>query len=83
MTRGRKSEGAVPKRFEEILERLDVLVEKLESGELSLEASLEAYEQGTQLARAGTERLDEAERRLEILSGEKIEGEPSSGGGTG
>ena len=81
MARGRKGEPDVPKRFEEILERLEGLVGRLESGELSLEESLEAYEHGVRLAQAGTERLDEAERRLEVLSGQLREGEPSSGGG--
>ena len=82
MARAKEGSESTPKRFKEILERLESLVERLESGDLSLEASLEAYEQGVKLAKAGAERLDEAERRLEVLGGDD-ETEPSSGGGAG
>jgi exodeoxyribonuclease VII small subunit len=42
-------------------------VQKLESGELSLEQSLAVYEEGVQLARRGQQVLASAEKRVEIL----------------
>ena len=53
--------------FEQILARLHDVVERLESGELPLEESLAAFEEGIQLSRLGSTRLDEAERRVEQL----------------
>ena len=56
-----------PERFEDIIERLDGLVEKLESGGLSLDEALKVYEQGVGLARKGNALLEGAERRIEEL----------------
>ena len=53
--------------FEEILARLQRVVQELEEGNLPLEKALETFEQGIRLARLGSSRLDEAERRVEIL----------------
>ena len=53
--------------FDAILVRLREVVHKLESGELSLEQSLAAYEEGVQLARKGQHVLASAEKRVEIL----------------
>jgi exodeoxyribonuclease VII small subunit len=54
-------------KFEEALARLEEIVRKLESGNMSLEDSLKAFEEGVRLSRICSERLDEAERRVEIL----------------
>lgn len=54
-------------RFDEILSKLQGTVEKLEGGQLSLEQSLAAFEEGARLARRGQEILDAAEKRVEIL----------------
>ena len=56
-----------PERYEELVQRLARIVERLEGGGLSLEESITAFEEGMKLARAGSARLDEAERRVEIL----------------
>jgi exodeoxyribonuclease VII small subunit len=56
------------KDFEAALAELDALVKKLEDGELSLEQSLALYERGIQLSRFCHARLEEAERRIEILT---------------
>ena len=56
--------------FEEIVARLHEVVEQLESGDLPLEASLKAFEEGVRLSRLGTARLDDAERRVEELLGD-------------
>jgi exodeoxyribonuclease VII small subunit len=53
--------------FEQILEQLQAVVETLEQGERPLEEALSTFEQGVALARAGARRLDEAERRIEVL----------------
>jgi exodeoxyribonuclease VII small subunit len=53
--------------FDALLVRLREVVQKLESGELSLEQSLAVYEEGVQLARRGQQLLATAEKRVEIL----------------
>ena len=53
--------------FDQILVRLREVVQRLESGELSLEQSLEVYEEGVALARKGQQLLASAEKRVEIL----------------
>ena len=53
--------------FDALLVRLREVVQKLESGELSLEQSLAVYEEGVQLARRGQQLLASAEKRVEIL----------------
>ncbi|KAA0010256.1 exodeoxyribonuclease VII small subunit [Billgrantia pellis] len=53
--------------FAATVERLERLVEQLESGELSLEGSLAAFEQGVGLTREAQRRLDEAELRVRTL----------------
>lgn len=54
--------------FESSLEELERIVRELERGDLHLEKSLELFEQGVKLSRACQERLNEAERRIEILT---------------
>ena len=56
------------KDFEAALAELDLLVKKLEDGDLSLEQSLALYERGVQLSRFCHMKLEEAERRVEILT---------------
>ena len=62
--------------FEEALKRLTAIVERLESGELSLEQSLALFEEGTRLSRASQARLDAAEKRVEELLAVDVRGEP-------
>jgi exodeoxyribonuclease VII small subunit len=59
--------SAKPKSFEASLEELERIVRELEQGELPLERSLELFEQGVKLSRECQERLNQAERRIEIL----------------
>lgn len=54
--------------FEQALAELTSLVERLESGELSLEESVGAFEQGVKLSRRCESLLDEAEQRLQVLN---------------
>ncbi len=53
--------------FEQILEKLSGVVESLEEGDVPLEQALLTFEQGIALSRLGARRLDEAERRIEVL----------------
>lgn len=55
------------KKFEEALERLETIVQKLESGDLSLEESLRSFEEGTKLANFCHKKLEEAEQKVSIL----------------
>ena len=56
------------KDFEAAIAELETIVKKLEEGDLPLEKSLELYERGVQLSRFCHARLEEAERRIEILN---------------
>jgi exodeoxyribonuclease VII small subunit len=53
--------------FEEVLQELEEIVNRLEQGDLPLEESLQLFEQGVKLSRACHRKLDEAQKRLEIL----------------
>jgi exodeoxyribonuclease VII small subunit len=55
------------KSFESSLKELEKIVEQLEAGDLPLERSLELFEQGVKLSRDCQKRLDEAERKVEVL----------------
>lgn len=54
--------------FEQSLAALQGLVEKLESGELSLEDSLTAFEQGVALTRDCQQALSQAEQKVSLLT---------------
>jgi len=62
--------------FEAAINELESIVKKLEEGDLPLEKSLELYERGVSLSRFCHSRLEEAERRIEIL-GERGELKPA------
>ena len=66
---GKRSEPATEQGpgFEASLERLEALVERLESADLPLEQALETFEAGVALTRTCSEQLAEAERRIEVL----------------
>ena len=53
--------------FEQALDGLTTMVEKLESGKLSLEESVKAFEDGVKLSRQCEKLLDDAEQRLQVL----------------
>jgi exodeoxyribonuclease VII small subunit len=53
--------------FEEALKKLEEIVQRLERGELSLEESLTCYEEGIRLSRLCHGKLEEAERKIEVL----------------
>ena len=53
--------------FEASLAQLEKLVEKMETGELSLEESLKTFEQGIQLTRECQQALKQAEQKVSLL----------------
>ncbi|WON76207.1 exodeoxyribonuclease VII small subunit [Serratia sp. UGAL515B_01] len=53
--------------FEHSLSELESIVNRLESGELTLEEALNEFERGVQLARQGQQKLQQAEQRVQIL----------------
>ncbi|HNX71925.1 exodeoxyribonuclease VII small subunit [Rivihabitans pingtungensis] len=56
-----------PASFEEAVSRLETLIRDMESGQLPLEASLAAYQQGSELIRFCQARLAQAEQQLSVL----------------
>ncbi len=61
-----KKKSAIPD-FESALAELETLVEKMESGEQSLEDALASFQQGIELTRTCQRGLKEAEQKVEIL----------------
>ncbi len=59
---------ATDKKFEDALQDLEGIVEKLDAGTLSLEESLQAFEEGVALVRFLEEKLTEVEKRVEVLT---------------
>jgi exodeoxyribonuclease VII small subunit len=55
------------KNFEALLKRLEEVLDSLEHGELPLEQAMAAFEEGVGLVRACHGKLDEVERRVELL----------------
>lgn len=53
--------------FEDAMKQLEEIVRKLEDGSDSLEKSLSLFEEGVKLTRYCNEKLDQAEKKLEVL----------------
>jgi exodeoxyribonuclease VII small subunit len=62
------SDPSTIKDFEAAIAELESVVRKLEEGDLALEQSLALYERGVQLSRFCHARLEDAERRIEVLT---------------
>lgn len=56
------------KDFESALQSLEDIVARLEAGDLPLDRALELFEEGVKLSRYCSSKLDEAERKVEILA---------------
>ena len=70
------ADATEPPRFEADLTELEATVRGLEGGELGLDAALAAYERGVGLLGRCHKRLDEAERRIALLTGVDESGGP-------
>ncbi len=77
-SRGAEANG----NFEASLTALEKIVRELERGDLPLEQSLELFEHGVRLSRECQERLNQAERRIEILMRD-AKGQPVTNAFTG
>lgn len=62
------SGGEKGMKFEEALKKLEEIVEKLEQGEVPLEKSIQLYEEGMKLSKFCAGKLEEAEKKIEILT---------------
>lgn len=60
----------LPSDFEQALAALEQIVTQMESGDLPLEQSLVAYEQGVKLAQICQQRLDQVEQQVQVLQGQ-------------
>ena len=58
-------------KFEESLKKLEKIVEDLEKGDLSLDEALKKYQDGIGLARMCAERLENAKKKVELLTKNK------------
>ncbi|HVN91810.1 MAG TPA: exodeoxyribonuclease VII small subunit [Candidatus Binataceae bacterium] len=54
--------------FEEEFDELENVVTRIDTGELSLEESITAFERGVALVRSLNRKLDEVDRRIEVLT---------------
>lgn len=64
--------------FEKSLERLEAIVKEMEGGSLSLEDMIARFEEGQRLLKFCTQKLNEVERRIEVLvkKGDEVVAEP-------
>ena len=67
ITEGPEKAPADTQKFEDQLENLEVIITQIDSGELSLEQSIDAFERGVGLVRSLNHKLDAVERRVEVL----------------
>ena len=58
-------------KFEEALKKLEKIVEDLEKGELSLDEALKKYQEGIELSRLCSQRLESAKKKIDILAKNK------------
>jgi exodeoxyribonuclease VII small subunit len=81
------AEVAAGEAYDALVARLERVVAELEGGQLTLEASIERFADGVRLAREASRKLDDAERRVELLvrsadgADEAVPFEPESGKG--
>ena len=72
---GRKKQES----FEDALKRLEEIVQRMEGGDLKLEDSLGLFEEGVRLTRVCSQRLDEAEKKIELLTRDERGGVKAEG----
>ena len=63
----KKTKAPTKKTFEKAIAELEQIAESLEQGELGLDKSISEFDNGMKLAKFCREKLDEAERKIEIL----------------
>jgi exodeoxyribonuclease VII small subunit len=63
-------DSKAPEKYGDVVQRLEEVVKRLEGGEVSLEQSLQDFEEGIRLVRKGEALLNDAEKRIEQLLAE-------------
>lgn len=58
-------------KFEEALKKLEKIVQELEKGDLSLDEALKKYQEGIELSRSCSQRLESARKKIELLTRNK------------
>ena len=58
-------------KFEDALEKLEDIVSKMEAGDIPLDEALKSFEEGIRLIRFCSAKLEETERRVELLLGKE------------
>jgi exodeoxyribonuclease VII small subunit len=58
-------------KFEDALKKLEKIVEDLENGDLSLDEALKKYQEGLELSRVCSQRLDSAKKKIDVLAKNK------------
>jgi exodeoxyribonuclease VII small subunit len=53
--------------FEQLMSKLEQIVEELDSGELPLEQALKSFEEGIKISRQCSKKLDETEKKITLL----------------
>jgi exodeoxyribonuclease VII small subunit len=61
-----------PSSFEDAMAELERLVEQMEAGELPLEASVAAYQRGSELVKYCASQLDKVESQVKVLEGDML-----------
>ena len=62
-----ESKQSAPASFEDAIEELETIVERMEKGDLPLDQALSLFERGVNLAKHSQQALDKAEQRVQIL----------------
>jgi len=58
-------------KFEDALKKLEKIVEDLEKGDLSLDEALKKYQEGIELSRLCSQRLENAKKKIDVLAKSK------------
>ena len=58
-------------KFEDALQKLEDIVRKMEAGDMPLEESMKSFEEGIRLIRFCSAKLEETQRRVEMLLGKE------------
>ncbi|WP_338846913.1 exodeoxyribonuclease VII small subunit [Massilia sp. W12] len=74
-----KKQNTEPASFEQAIGELEQLVANMEGGNLPLEASLDAYQRGTELVRFCAAQLERIEARVKVLEGQMLQPLAESG----
>ena len=68
-----QSDESKEPRYEELIEELETIVDRIESGEIGLEASIKGYEEGIGLIKRARQILDRAEQRIVELNADELD----------